>query len=107
MEYENFEQLKADVGLVKIEECTQQENADLAEMEQNGQPLPDNIRKTANKGSGGQPCYVRLHSKVSSDKEELYVLMRISKDLHFIKILLGITFTLAIVAFLLSMIISR
>lgn len=36
MEYENFDQLKADVGLAKIEECSQQENFDFAEMEQNG-----------------------------------------------------------------------
>lgn len=106
MEYENFDQLKADVGLAKIEECDQQENSDFAEMEQNGQPLPEDIRKMVYKGAGGKTRYARLLSKVSSDKEELYVLMRISKDLHFIKILLGVSLTLAIIVFLLSMVIS-
>ena len=77
MEYENFDQLKADVGLAKIEECSQQENFDFAEMEQNGQLL----------------------LKVSSDKEALYVLMRISKDLHFIKVLLVVSLTLAVIVF--------
>lgn len=106
MEYENFDQLKADVGLAKIEECTQQENSDFSEMEQNGQPLPDDIRKMVYKSEGGQSRYARMLPKVPSDKEELYVLMRISKDVRFIKILLGISFTLAVVAILLRMLIS-
>lgn len=107
MEYENFDQLKSDVGLAKIEECNQQENSDFTEMEQNGQPLPEDICKMVYKGAGGQTRYARLLSKVSSDKEALYVLMRISKDLHFIKVLLGVSLTLAVIVFLLSMVISR
>lgn len=106
MEYENFDQLKADVGLAKIEECSQQENFDFAEMEQNGQLLPEDIRKMVYKGAGGQTCYARLLLKVSSDKEALYVLMRISKYLHFIKVLLVVSLTLAVIVFLLSMVIS-
>ena len=99
MEYENFDQLKADVGLAKIEECNQQENSNFAEMEQNGQPLPEDIRKMV---YNGEIRYARLLSNVSSGKEELYVLMKISKDLNLIKIFLGVSLTIAIVAFFLS-----
>ena len=101
MEYENFDQLKADVGLTEIEECSQQENSEFAEMEKNGQPIPENIRKMVSKGAGDQR-YASITTNVSTDKEKLYVLMKISKDLRIIKILIGVALTLAIVAFLLS-----
>ncbi len=103
MEYENFDQLKADIGLIKIEECSQQENSEFAETEKNGQPLPENIRKLVNNDKGSQPRYARITANISDDKQELYVLMRISKDLRFIKILIGVAATISIIALLLPL----
>lgn len=102
MEYEDFDQLKADVGLVKIEECEQRENSEFSEAENNGQPLPENIRKIVSGDKGSQPRYARITPNISTDKEELYVLIRISKDINLIKIFLGALLTIAIVAFFLS-----
>lgn len=103
----HIDELKVDVGLAKLDECTQQENSDFAEMEKSGRPLPEDIRKAAYDNADGQPRYYRLLSKVSSDKEELYLLMRISKDLHFIKVLFEVLLVLSIIIFLLSIVISR
>lgn len=101
MANENLDQLKVDVGLVKLEECTSQENSDYSEMKKNGQPLPDDICKTYNGG------YYHLLPKVSEDKEELYLLMRISKDLHFIKVLFQVLLVLGIVGFVIMLIIGN
>lgn len=89
---ESFDQLKADVELINLAECNSEESKQFAETEKNGQPLPNDISRT----ESGQ--YVRLVPKVSSDKEELYVLMRISKDVRFFKILAIIGIVLACAA---------
>lgn len=91
----DFDQLKVDVGLVKLEDCTPQENSDYSEMKKNGQPLPEDICKAYIDG------YCRLLPKVPEEKAELYVLMRISKDLHFIKVLFQVLLVLSIIAFIL------
>lgn len=89
---EHFNQLKVDVGLVNTIDCTTEESKQFAETEKNGNSLPNDIFRTEN----GQ--YVRLVPKVSSDKEELYVLMRLSKDVRFFKILAIIGIVLACAA---------
>lgn len=101
MANEHFDQLKVDVGLVKMEECTAKENSDYSEMEKNGHPLPKEVCRTYN----GDYC--RLLPKVSEDKEELYLLMRISKDLHFIKVLFQVLLILSIIIFVLSILLNR
>lgn len=98
MANEYFNQLKVDVGLVKMEECTQQQNSDFAEMEKNGQLLPEDICKASYNNAVGSSRYYRLLPKAPSDKEELYVMMRISKDLHFIKVLFQVLLILSIVS---------
>lgn len=97
MENEHFEQLKVDVGLVKTVQCTPEERSQFAVMERNGQTLPTDI----NKFESGE--YVRLVSKAPSDKEELYVLMRISKDIRFFKILTVIGLVLGCAAVIISL----
>jgi len=102
MSKESFNQLRADVGLIDLIECTQQENEHFAELEKNGGDLPEDICKAVNDG-GGEPCYYHCHSKAKSEKEELYVLMRISKDLHFIKVLFEVLLVLSIIFVLLAL----
>lgn len=97
MANEHFNQLKADVGLVKMEECASEESRQFAETENNGQPLPNDICKT----ESGE--YVRLVPKAPPDKEELYVLMRISKDIRFFKILTIIGLVLGCAAFIINL----
>ena len=97
MENEHLNQLKADVGLLNMTDCTSEENKHFAEMEKNGNPLPDEI----NRLEDGR--YVRCVPKVSSDKEELYVLMRISKDVRFFKILTIIGLVLGGAAVMISL----
>ncbi len=100
---ENFNQLRADVGLVDMIECTSQENERFAEMEKNGEELPKDICKAAYDGADGKPRYYNCKPKVQSEKEELYVLMRISKDLHFIKVLFEVLLMLSIISVLLAL----
>lgn len=106
MAKEHFNQLKADVGLVNMLECTTQENSVFAEMEKNGQALPEDVCRAEYNDIHGQPVYYRLLAKAPSDKEELYVLMRISKDLHFIKVLFQVLLVLSIIAIVLNIFIS-
>lgn len=101
MANDNLDQLKVDVGLVKLEECAPQENSDYSEMKKNGQPLPDDICKTYN----GDYC--RMLPRVSEDKEELYLLMRISKDLHFLKVLFQVLLVLGILGFVAALIFGQ
>lgn len=100
MANENLEQLKVDVGLIKSVQCTPEESSQFAEMERNGQVLPTDI----NRFESGE--YVRLIPKTPSDKEELYVLMRISKDVRFFKILTIIGLVLGCAALIISLVIS-
>ena len=106
MARENFNQLRADVGLVDMIECTSQENERFAEMEKNGIALPEDICIAAYDGADGKPRYYNCKPKVQSEKEELYVLMRISKDLHFIKVLFQVLLVLSVIALLLAIFIN-
>lgn len=97
----NLDQLKVDVGLVKLEECTPQENSEYSEMKKNEQPLPEDICRTSNGG------YCRILPNVPEDKAELYLLMRISKDLHFIKVLFAVLLALGIVGVLVTLLFGQ
>lgn len=100
MANEHFEQLRADVGLVHIVQCTSEESNQFAAMERNAQPLPANVNRFVT----GE--YVRLVSKAPSGKEELYVLMRMSKDLRFFKKLTILGIVLVCVSLIISLVIG-
>lgn len=98
----NLNQLKADVGLLSLKECSAEENLKFAEMVKNGQPLPEDIFQAKDKDVNGNLTFFRGTLQVSPDKEELFVLMRISKDLHFIKVLFQVLLILSIVLILIN-----
>ena len=106
MANENFDQLKVDVGLTQIKECNNEENAKFSEMEKNGEPLPNDIRRLEYVDAKMSPCYGRLQSKTDPEQEKLYVLMRISKDLHFIKVLFQVLLVLGILGFVIALIVG-
>ncbi len=98
MASDSYNQLRADVGLVDLTECTPQENERFAEMEKNGGELPKDVCRAAEDDADKKPRYYRCTSKTLSEKEELYVLMKISKDLNIIKVILEVSLALSIIS---------
>lgn len=98
----NLNQLKADVGLLRLKDCSAEENLQFAEMIKNGQPLPEDTFQAEQRDVNGNLTFFRGTLQASSDKEELFVLMRISKDLHFIKVLFQVLLILSIVLIFLN-----
>ena len=106
MAHDSFDQFKVDVGLTRIKECDKEENAKFFEMEKNGEPLPEDIRRLQYMGEKGIPCYGRLHAAADPYQEKMYVLMRISKDLHFIKVLFQVLLVLGIFGLVIALIVG-
>ncbi|GEM_PF-5257935 len=98
MANDSYNQLRADAGLVDLIECTPQENESFAETEKNGGELPKDVCRTVDDGADKKPRYYHCPSKMPPEKEELYVLMRISKDLNIIKGILEVLLALSIIS---------
>ena len=76
--------LKEQAGLLDAQPCTKEENERYSEMIQKGQALPSDILVCKNKM--GEYYFYNTSSNVpSEEKEELFVLMRIYNDIHFIR----------------------
>ena len=88
--------LRIDVGIIGIEGCSRDENKKYTEMLQNGQPLPDDLIKR--EYSDGTSSFLHTVTKIPPNEEEKYLLMRIFKDLHFIRMLLQTLLILSIIA---------
>lgn len=99
MSREHYDQLKFDIGMINLVACTPEENRRFAEMERNSQRLPNDVNRLI-----GQNNYVRYVSKAPSDKEELYALMRISKDVHFFKKLIILLLILCLITIILNIV---
>lgn len=85
-----YEQLMIDIGLISTEDCTSKENAQYTQMLKNGEQLPEGIYKTDNidYSSAQRPqVFLKRVSQIPQEKEQTYLLMKIFKDLHFIKVL--------------------
>lgn len=88
-----YEQLRLDFGLSKTVRCTPKENQEYNEIIQNGQSLPDNL--IMEEVNGNKIFYKIIPS--SSENNDQYILMRISRDLHFIKTLSQILLAIGII----------
>lgn len=93
-----LEQLEIDTGILTAKSCSNAKNDRFAEMLANGQPLPPNIAQSKYTDNSGHLTFLRIHRKIPEEKEELYILMKIYQDLHFIKTLLKILLILSIIA---------
>lgn len=102
----SLNQLKADVGLLSLTDCTTEENQRFAEMLKNGEALPEDIYPTENMDAKGNRAFCRGTLNATPDNEQLFVLMRISKDLHFIKVLFQVLLVLGIVGFMITLIVG-
>ena len=76
--------LKEKVGLLNTWPCNEEESKMYTEMLQNGQQLPEGILVYKNE-IGGYYFYNTFSNAPSAEKEELFVLMKIYNDIHFIK----------------------
>lgn len=83
-----IEQLKADVG-ISIE-CSYEKSSKYERMLKNGEQIPSNIERL----SGN---FYRKDA-IPPDQQQLYLMMRISKDLHFIRVVLQVSIILAVIA---------
>lgn len=78
--------LRADTGIIKLKPISKKE----------AEKYPDNVVKVAN--ANYEPNYYRKITIIPPEKEEFYLMLRISKDLHFISTLLKVLLTLSIIA---------
>ncbi len=88
--------LKIDVGILDVAECSRDENRKYTEMITNGQSIPDNLIKR--EYDDGTLSFLRTITRVPPDEEEKYILMKIFKDLHFIRMLIQTLLILSIIA---------
>lgn len=88
-----LKRLKTDIGIFSLEKCTKKESKEFTELLKSDREnqIPDDIIYN------GYEFYRRIR-KVPSDQEELYILMRISNDLHFIKVPYQVSLILGIIA---------
>lgn len=103
----SLNQLKADVGLLSLKDCTTEENQRFAEMQKNGEALPDDIYPTENMDAKGNRAFCRGTLNATTDNEQLFVLMRISKDLHFITVLIQVLLVIGVLGFLAALIFGQ
>ncbi|MDE6733675.1 MAG: hypothetical protein K2J77_12485 [Oscillospiraceae bacterium] len=103
----NLNQLKADVGLLSLKDCSAEENRKFAEMMKNGESLPDDIYATENMDAKGNRAFCRGTLNATPDNEQLFVLMRISKDLHFITVLIQVLLVLGVLGFVAALIFGQ
>lgn len=95
-----FNQMRMDIGL--LTSCTAEENARYNELLKNGEQLPEDIFQSAD----FQGYFYKPNPTVPLGKESQYVLMRISKDLHFISTLLKVSLVLGIIGVMISIVMS-
>lgn len=93
-----YNQLKVDVGIDSVTDCTPEENQRFEEMLKNNQPLPDGIIRAEYNSSDGSYLFFHTNPQILPEKEELYVMMKIFKDLHFIKNVVLASLVLSIIA---------
>ncbi|MDE6030327.1 MAG: hypothetical protein K2G32_01740 [Oscillospiraceae bacterium] len=86
-----FDLMKRSVGLEQLKPCTLEENRQFTDTMNKGDTLPDDIVITPYKDSSGNPAkdgngnyWFFRSEQVAPGKEQLYMLMKIYKDLHFI-----------------------
>ncbi len=88
-------------GLIEYQRCNKEEYQRFAEMLKNGEQLPDGVFK-----SSEDDLFYHIIELVPPEKEQMYVLMRISKDLHFISTLMKVMLVLGIIATIVALIIT-
>lgn len=94
-----YEQLRRDVGIVQITQCSIQENQQFNQMIKDGQNLPANIFATGFIDVNGNGTFYKTsNGHMPSEKEEQYVLMLICKDLRFIVTLIKVGLVLGVIA---------
>lgn len=103
----SLNQLKADVGLLSLKDCSTEENQKFAELLKNGEALPEDIYPTENMDAKGNRLFCRGTLNAAPDKEQLFVLMRISKDLHFITVLIQVLLVLGVLGFVAMLIFGQ
>lgn len=103
----SLNQLKADVGLLSLKDCSTEENQRFAELLKNGEALPEDIYPTENMDAKGNQVFCRGTLNAAPDNEQLFVLMRISKDLHFITVLIQVLLVLGVLGFVAALIFGQ
>lgn len=103
----NLNQLKADVGLLSLKDCSAEENQKFAEVLKNGEALPEDIYPTEIMDAKGNQAFCRGTLNTATDNEQLFVLMKISKDLHFITVLIQVLLVLGVMGFLAALIFGQ
>ena len=90
----SYDRLRELTDMIETEPCTEEENRRFAEMLKNGEQLPEWVAKSAQ----DDKIFFHIKELIPPEKEQMYVLMRISKDLHFISTLVGVMLTLGIIS---------
>lgn len=92
-----YDQLRVATDLEAQVPCTPEENRRYNELLNNGQPLPNGIVQTY-KGENNSSYFAHTQNKMPIEQEQLYILMRISKDVHFIRNVVQAGLILGIIA---------
>ena len=99
-----FNQMRLDIGL--LIPCTAEENKQFDELLKSGGQLPADIFLSPYGDANGMQAFYKPNPTVPAGGEQQYTLMRISKDLHFIRTLLKVSLVLGIIGVVISSIIS-
>lgn len=103
--------LRQQLGIIRWTYFEPSQNRKLTEMLNKGEALPENIiqNKDQNgnllKDANGNYFFHKENRMVPIEDEQNYCIMRISKDLHFIKILFQIGLIFSIIGILILMVI--
>lgn len=89
----SFDRMRLDIGLLTA--CTAEENAQYSELVKNGEELPEGVFPSPDADDGTGFC--KPDPTIPDGNEQLYALMRISRDLHFITALLKILLVVGVI----------